>query len=641
MTEGRTGVRLRVLAGLVVFMFAALTTRLWFLQVLAYEQNAKSASDNAVHFLDVPAPRGRILDDRGNVLVGNRVSIQVTIDRQVIGDATEGVLFRLSDLLGENVKTLVRRMNDQRYSPSDPVPVAVDIQKRDAFYILEHPEEFQGVGIARVPVRTYPEGSLAAHVLGYLGFITAAKLKDPAFAGYGQNDRVGVAGVESIYEHDLRGTNGVVKYRVNSSGRNLGEIGKVDPITGDDLKLTIDANVQRLVEDSLSAGIKYARTVPDTSHPGQNLHATGGAIIVMDPTTGAIQALANYPTFQPSLFVRSLTDAEYQSRFTASTNYPLVDRAIAGQYAPGSTFKPFVALSSLYRGLANMSSSYPCPPTYQVPGDPNHQIFSNWTTANLGYMSLAGALVRSCDTIFYPLGYKYWETYYPPTNPPHLPLEKDLTSDGFGLHTDIDLPSEQPGRIPSPAWKASIHEQFPKSFPEGQWFPGDFVNMSIGQGDTLVTPLQLAQAYSGIMNDGHICVPHVGMDVQQPNGKVVRDIRSHCNRTMPYSQAQIAYVRNALAGVVSSPSGTAAYAFRGFPFSQVWVAGKTGTAQVYGKQDTSWFAAMVKAQGKEYVIVAVVEQGGHGSTTAAPIVRHVIEGLFGLPFSPFAGSVAD
>ncbi len=432
-----------------------------------------------------------------------------------------------------------------------------------------------------------------------------------------------------------------MKYRVNSAGRNLGEIGQVNPIPGNDLKLTIDANIQRLAEDSLAAGIRYARTVPDSSNPSQNLHATGGAVIVMDPTTGAIEAMANYPTFQPSIFVRSLTDAEYQSRFTASTNYPLLNRAIGGQYAPGSTFKPFVALSALYRGFANMSSSYPCPPTYMVPGDPNKQVFSNWTTANLGYMTLAGALVRSCDTIFYPLGYEYWRTYYPPTVPPHEPLEKDLGSDGFGEHTGVDLVGEQPGRIPSPEWKAQVHTGNPKAFPEGQWFPGDFVNMSIGQGDTLVTPLQLATAYSAIMNDGHICVPHVGLDVQQPGGKVVRNIRSHCNRTMPYTQAQISYVRNALAGVVSSPSGTAAYAFRGFPFSQVWVAGKTGTAQVFGKQDTSWFAAMAKAQGKEYVVVAVVEQGGHGSTTAAPIVRHVIEGLYGLPFSPFAGSVAD
>ncbi len=642
MTDGRAGVRLRVLAGLVVLMFAALTTRLWFLQVLAYEQNARSASDNAVHFVDVPAPRGQILDDTGNVvLVGNRESIQVTIDRQVIGSQTEGVLFRLSELLGVKVSVLVARMQDKRYSPTDPVPVAVDVQKRAAFYIMEHRGLFQGVGIAKVPVRTYPEGSLAAHVLGYLGFISSEKLKDPAFANYGPNDRVGVAGVESIYEHDLRGTNGVVKYRVNSSGHILDEIGRVAPVPGNDLKLTLDATIQRLAEDSLSAGIKYARTVADTSTPGQNLHATGGTVIVMDPTTGAIEALASYPTFQPSLFVRTLTDAEFQSRFTASTNYPLLDRAIQGQYAPGSTFKPFVALSALYRGLANMGTSYPCPPTYMVPKDPNKQIFSNWTPLNLGYMTLAGALVQSCDTIFYPLGYKYWETYYPPTTPPHEPLQKDLSSDGFGRHTGIDLPGEQSGRVPSPEWKASIHEQFPKSFPEGQWFPGDFVNMSIGQGDTLVTPLQLATGYSAIMNDGHVCVPHVGLDIQQPNGKVVRNIRSHCNRTLPYSQAEIAYVRNALTGVVSSPSGTASYAFSGFPFSQVWVAGKTGTAQVYGKQDTSWFAAMAKAQGKEYVVVALVEQGGHGSTTAAPIVRHVIEGLFGLPFSPFAGSVAD
>lgn len=635
MTEGRTGLRLKVLAGLVAFMFAALTTRLWFLQVLASERYRSEASQNAVRLVETPAPRGRILDAQGNVLVENRMSLVVTINRQELGDQAEGVLFRLSQVLGVSVKTLVGRLQDPRYYSFSPVPVAVDVPKNVAFYIGEHQDEFPGVSIVKTPVRTYPEGSLAAHVLGYLGQISEEQLKDPGFAGYGQNDLVGVTGVEAVYEHELRGTKGVVKYRVNANGKNLGEIGSRPPAPGDDLVLTLDTGVQRLAEQSLALGEEYARGLVDpSSATGAHYAANAGAVIVMDPQTGAILALASSPSYDPSVFGRGLTQAEYNRQFgTKSSGYPLVDRAIAGQYPPGSTFKPFIALSALKRGFVSETGSYPCPPTYQVPGDPHHQIFNNWTTSNLGYLSLASALSISCDTVFYPLGYDYWRVYYPPTDPPHEPLQQDLRSMGFGQPPGIDLPAEQDGRIPDALWKAQIHKQYPTLFPDGQWFPGDFVNMSIGQGDTLVTPLQLADAFAAIANGGHLCVPHLGLRIQRPEGTVVRRIRPHCDRRVSFAPAQLAFIRQALTDVPIT--GTAAEAFIGFPFSRVSVAGKTGTAQVPRKQDFSWFAAMTSGAGKRYVIVALVEQAGHGSTTAAPIVRRIIEGLYGIPTTQF------
>lgn len=638
MTEGRTGLRLKVLAMLVAFMFAALTTRLWFLQVLASDQFRNQAKNNAVRITDIPAPRGRILDDQGRVLVQNRMSLVVTVNKQEAGTHLEGDLYELSKLLGVSAKELAARADDPRFYVFQPVPVAADVGKRIDFYVGEHQADLPGVAVVPEPVRVYPDGSLAAHVLGYLGQISPDQLKDPAFSSYLPGDEVGVTGVEAEYEHYLRGTDGVIKYRVNSVGQNLGEIGEQQPRPGNDVTLTIDADIQKLAEQSLDQGLQYARGLFDPS-TGRNFQANAGAVVVIDPTTGAIKALASSPTFDPSLFVRSMSSNEYERRFGAAQGYPLLDRAIQGQYPPGSTYKPFVMLSALRRGIVSTSNYYPCPPSWSVPEDPLHEVFHNWTTANLGSMTLATALYESCDTVFYPIGYEYWRRYYPPTNPAIEPLQRDLQSFGFGRNTNVDLPFEQSGRVPDAAWKEAIHTQYPKSFPDGRWFPGDFVNMSIGQGDTLVTPVQIAAAYAAIQNNGRACTPHVFQQAKQPGGAVVRSFHPRCHK-IPFLQSQLDYVRSALAQVPTQ--GTAASAFVGFPFSQVSIAGKTGTAQVTGHQDYSWFAAMTEAQGKQYVVVSLVEQAGHGSTTAAPIVRRVVEGLYGLPISSFSnGGVTD
>ena len=667
MTEGKAGLRIKVLVFLVLAMFAALTARLWFLQVLAAEQFRHDASGNSLRFVDIPAKRGTIRDENGEVLVGSRNSLVLTVDRQELGNDREDVVYRLSKLLDEPAADIGALLDDTvKYYPFTPVPVATDVPERVVLYVKEHQDLFPGVDLVEQPVRTYPLGYAGAHVLGYLGQISPEKLDSPAFAGYEPGDLVGVAGVESVYEHELAGTNGIVKYRVNSVGENLGEFGRQPPVPGDDVYLTLDADTQRLAEESLRLGIRTARSTFDVSS-NRNLQANGGAVIVMNPDTGGIQAMASYPGFQPSAFAKGMSNDEFQRRFGASHSYPLLNRAIAGQYPPGSTYKPWIALSSLStrreggapgQNIASTQQSYACPPVWTAPYDENNPDailyqFHNWTTANLGFMSLAEALARSCDTVFYPMGYEYWRLYYPPPNAdgvqgnddqaPREPLQADLRRTGFGRLTNVDLPGEQEGRVPTSEWKASIHEANPKAFPDGDWFPGDFVNMSIGQGDTLVTPLQMAAAYSALMNpDGRECVPHLLDRIVDPTaGTLVRRYHPRCGHKIPFSAENLAYVRQALEGTVR-PGGTAGTAFAGFPFSQVDVAGKTGTAQVTGDQDYSWFACMVQSQGERHVIVVLVEQGGHGSTTAAPIARHIIEGLYGLPYSQVDTSqVAD
>jgi penicillin-binding protein 2 len=654
LTEGKAGVRLRVLAGLVLAMFAALTTRLWFLQVLAAEQSRRAAQSNAVRLVETPARRGEIRDASGEPLVESRQSLVLTINRQEVGASKEDVLYRLSQLLDIPAAELGERLDSNLYYPFSPVPVAIDVPEKVVLYVREHALNFPGVALQKLPVRSYPLGNAAAHVLGYLGEISAEELGGPAFADYQAGDVIGKTGVEAVYEHDLVGTPGIEKYLVNSIGEDLRLIGRQDPLPGDDVYLTLDADTQRLAEESLRLGMQHARTVFDEDS-AKYLLANAGAVVVMNPDTGGIEAMASLPTFQPSLFTRRMSNSEFERRFGAANGFPLLNRAIAGQYPPGSTYKPMIALAALSQpreGQPNQTvlsteQGYGCPPSWTVPFDEDNPeaiqyVFNNWTSANLGFMSVARSLAESCDTVYYPAGYEYWKLFYPPPwddgvegnddLPAREPLQKDLRALGFDHPTNVDLPFEEEGRVPTAVWKRDIHRENPEAFPFGQWVPGDFVLMSIGQGDTLVTPLQLAAAYSAIMNDGRACTPHV-LDrvVDGQTGADVRRYPSQCRAIRAFDQADVAYVREALTGTLRS--GTAAGAFSGFPFTQVWVAGKTGTAEVDPRQDYSWFAAMAESQGERHVVVVLVEQGGHGSTTAAPIARHIIEGLYGLEYS--------
>jgi penicillin-binding protein 2 len=654
MTDPGAGVRLKVLAALVVVMFAALTTRLWFLQVLAAERFRSQANDNAVRIVEVPAPRGVIRDVDGTVLVENKVRHVLTVNRQELGDDAERVLMKLSTLLDIPADELGERLDDalQRYYVFTPVPLVVGVSENMKLYVKEHNDSYNnslpGVDVLDLPVREYPLGSVAAHVLGYLGQISKEKLRDPGFAGYKPGDLVGISGVEGVYERDLAGTPGLTKYRVNSLGENLGVIGDLRPEAGNDVFLTIDADTQELTENSLRAGIMHARTIIESEGA---LIANAGAAVVLDPDTGGIEAMASFPSFDPSLFTRSMSSREYKRRFGTRRSSPLLNRAIAGQYPPGSTYKPFVAASALQRDIVDTSQYYPCPGSWTAPyneSDPTatQYIFDNWTSANLGSMNVATALAKSCDTIFYPMGYRYWDLFY--VNPDeeaqgvlsHEPLQRDLGYFGFGSPTRVDLPFEDDGRLPDAEWKRSTHQAYPDSFPEGEWFPGDFILMTIGQGDTLVTPLQLATAYGALENGGKVCVPHVLDHVESPEETVVRRYRPNCRRSVHIDSRYVRYISDALKGTVSTPGATATAAFSGFPFSQISVAGKTGTAEVPPKQDYSWFAAMTEGNGEKHVVVVLVEQGGHGATTAAPIARNIIEGMNGLPLTQFTTDIA-
>jgi penicillin-binding protein 2 len=615
--------RLRVLALLVVLMFIALSTRLWFLQVLATQRFDKEAVNNSVRFVYKDPLRGQIFDAQGRKLVVNQGSLELRITPDQLGDQGEAVVGRVAELTNVPIADIVAKLQDTRYLPSQAIPVAGFVPEEVDWYVSEHPDRFPGVDVAETSVPSYPFGRLAAHVLGWTGLIDANQYADLQKQGYGQNDIVGKSGLEAVYEQYLRGQRGKQKLIVNADGETIQALGTIAPTPGDDLQLSLDARVQRLAEKALAEGMARARSYHDAT--GNSLRANAGSVVVLDANTGGVVAMASNPGFDPSWYVHGLTPQQQKYLFK-NENAPSVNRAIQLSYTPGSSFKPITGLAAVKEGFASLSGSYDCVGQYTHPNDTSGTVFNNWTSINLGYMSIGHALEVSCDTVFDAFGSDfYFKWAQNPLGDNGDVLERDLHEWGFESPTGIDLPSETQGLVPDPGWAATR----PDLFDNGTWIPGGDILTMIGSGYVQVTPLQLAQAYAAIANGGHLCRPHLVDQIMGPDGAVDKRVEDRCDRMVPYSPQQLGYIRSALRSVVSS--GTAQCAFAGFPTSQIAVAGKTGTAErEKGKQDTSWFASMVgpDPEHPQYVVVTMVEQGGFGGQTAAPITRQVIDALY-------------
>jgi penicillin-binding protein 2 len=634
--------RLRVLALLVALMFVALSTRLWFLQVLATDRFEKDARTNSVRIIATEPLRGKIYDDHNRVLVGNDASIVVRVNRSKLGPQPEAVERRLANLLRMKVEELRTNLRTNQYFSYQPIPVAVYTETKPLSgqkmslgqaveaAISEHPAQFPGVDVTHTSVRSYPHDRLAAQILGYLGPINRHEYARLAEKGYAQSDQIGRSGLEQVYEPYLRGVPGKQKYIVNSDGDTIRVLGGIPATPGDDLHLTLDVPSQRAVEQELQRGLLAARKLTDSNN--DPLRANAGAVVVMNAHTGGIIAMASQPSYDPSWLVNGPTKAE-QKYLYSPVYTPMINRAIQLPYIPGSTFKPITGLAAVKEGFASLTGYYDCSPTYIQPGDVSGTEFHNWTTFDLGPMTLHTALEKSCDTVFYRFGTPFWTHYAENQGSPDAELlQRDLREWNFGSPTGIDLPAESSGLVPDAAWA----EANPKIFPFGP-VPGLDIRTMIGSTYVTATPLQMAEAYAAIANGGHLCRPHLVASVKAPDGAVVKSPDAKCDRTLPYTESQLSYIRTALASVVTS--GTAACPFEGFPFSEVSVAGKTGTAERPPHQDTSWFIAMVGKPGQQpdYVVATMVEQGGFGSQVAAPIARSVIERLEGLSDTPHPG----
>ena len=617
----RNRLRIAFLGIVILSLFSALVARLWFLQVLTGNAYKTAAQGQAVRLVPIEPSRGRILDRNGETLVRNRPSLVVSVRKDELKNR-EQTLERLSALLGMPRQEIEERLGDKRVPPYTAVPIKEDVPENAIVYLMEHRDLFPGVVGEMRPVRVYPHGTLAAHLLGYTGEITAEQLEDAHYKGFKAGSSVGRGGIEYAYERELHGTPGVVKLQVDASGAVRGEpLGRLEPVTGYDVVTTVDARVQQIVEESLGLGIARAQSIFD-QESGKHYLATGGGAVVLDPRNGEIIASASFPTYDPGAFVGGISQAEFDALAKNPAN-PLLDRVTQAAFPPGSTFKIVTAGAALQEGIATTAGRYDCPPSYRFAD----RTFRNWRPQDSGMITVSQALTESCDTVFYQFAGQFWQRF---RKDGAEVLQDYARKFGFGRKTGIEVPYEKVGRVPDEAWLQEMNARYPKAFPFKVWLPGYTINMGIGQGDVLATPLQLATAYGAIANGGTLWQPHVGMRIQE--GNRVTTVPAKQTGTLPVSPAALEPIKRGLERVVT-PGGTSAGAFAGFPLDRFPVAAKTGTAEIKPKQPYAWFAAYAPAQNPQYVVAVMLEEGGHGGETAAPIARRILEGLFNLPLS--------
>jgi penicillin-binding protein 2 len=574
--------RVLALGAVSVTLFVTLFTRLGQLQLAQQPAYAARSQANRIRSVPIEAPRGTIVDRRGRVLVDNRWAHRLLLDPRLPASARAPVLARLSALLGVPEPTLAARLSDPRFRPPRPVPLADDLAEDVVVAIREHADELPGVVLERHPLRRYPHGSLAAHLLGTVG------------------ERGGRSGVEAAFERLLGGRAGAERLEVDSRGQLLGALTTVAPRAGNGLRLTLDIDVQAAAEQALGERMVTAG-------------APGGAVVALDVTDGSVLGMASAPAFDPAALTGSVSDAAWAALHDPAAHAPLNNRALQGLYAPGSTFKPVTALAGLETGAITAATVVEDRGALQVGG----RLFRNARSKAHGRVDLRRALAVSSDVYFYALG--------PRLMGQSEPLPAMARRLGLGRPTGIGLGSERSGRVPDAAWKAQAHRRLPTAFPDPRWYPGDSVNLAIGQGDLLVTPLQLALAYAALGNGGDVLQPRL----TAPPG-AAPTVRSRAGLDPAARQA----VLDGLRAAVADPAGTAAAVFAGFPLDRFPVAGKTGTAQVAGHADTSLFAALVPAGAPRFAVVVVVEEAGFGSAVAAPVARRVIEALVASVGSP-------
>lgn len=653
-SESSSVLRLTFLAVLIITAFVALFARLWFLQVLAGDRYVELADHNRLRQVVTEAPRGAILGADGEELVRNRAALAISADRLVLLDS-EGepaddeaarVIERLAVLLEIDDEEVLERLSSQRRSPFRPVPIATDVAPEIAFAVQEQRELFPGVVAETIPVREYPHGTLASHLVGYIGEISAEELLDERFTDYRAGDLVGRTGLEQSYEVDLRGTAGQRLLVVNARGDVLDVQRDREPIPGDDLVTTLDLELQEAVETLLEDGIIASRDIQRDD--GQFLPSTAGSAVVLDARTGAILAMASYPAYDPSRFVGGVDPGYLDELLDPDNESPLLNRAIAGEYPPGSVFKTASGAAYVEAGHITPRGTVECAPAFELGGN----TFRNWNRGvNEGPMDLSDALMRSCDTYFYELAFDQWLAEERQDDPDEVLIDV-AERFGFGVRTQVDLPGERAGRVPGRAWRQEYWLERRDDYCRqadladpgtptrelftdlcrfgGAWRGGDAVNSSIGQGDILSTPLQVAAAYQAVANDGVLLRPHLGAEVRSPTGELVRTIEPEPLGRLDLGDQTLSVLQEGLRRTVMEPRGTANSAFDGFPLGDIPVAGKTGTAEIRPRVPYAWFAAYAPADDPEIVVAVNVEQGGGGSQTAAPIARNIMAHHFGV-----------
>ncbi len=672
MHEDPQWLRMRIFAFLALSLLGALGARLWFLQTVEHERFEFEAQTNVLEPVFEEAPRGRILDRNGKVLVDNKVVQVVTIDRAELAgldDAARQELFvRLAIAVSRSGRltkadAIADEIADRSYGPFERIPVAIDVDPDLLVFIGERKDEFPGVEVVQRTVRSYPYGSLAAHVLGYVGPITRAEwelVTDPdeqSDKPYQLNDEIGKTGVERVFETELRGVPGISYLKVDRSSNVIGEDKdrRRDPEPGNDVWLTIDIDYQALAEKELNDGLAMARrqVIRDPTDPPYI--ASAGSVVMTDPQTGGVLAMASYPTYEPADFVNGISLTQF-NELTSEDNFsPILNRAIQGQYAPGSTFKLVTAYAALQEGvlgtgedaIRGIYDAYLDQGDYTYSGcfeDSDTCIYRSPFVGSRR-VDLSAALTVSSDTYFYEIGGEgFWTRPNEDVNGDGVTedegIQKWANLMGLGTDTGIQLPYERGGAVPDRDYYRS---QFDLGvFGTDQWFGGSTINLAIGQGELLVTPLQLANTYATFANGGRVHQPNIGLKVTEAGDEddVIREIGPRVLRDLAMPSEFHEPIEQGLLGVPrsdGSATGTAWRAFSDvdFPLGSWPVAGKTGTAEVNDKADTSLFAAYGPTDNPGYgifideepsvAIAVALEEAGFGSSAAAPVAARILQ----------------
>jgi len=634
--------RLSMLGVVAVALFAALFARLYDLQVVGASEFKVQAEANRVREVLVPAPRGRILDRKGRVLVDNKVDVVVAVDRSkftVLGEKKGTVLLtRLAEELnragkqGVTAEKLQKRINNQKFSRYAPVPVASGVPEQLKIYMEEHAAEFPSVVVTRATVRSYPYGPLAANVVGYTAKISENELKLNEKIGgpkpYNLNDDIGKSGVEKAYEGDLRGTPGRRKIEVDANGDPVRVISETLPKPGSDVYLTLDIDIQALAQQRLEQGLAGAR------HTAKGGEAERGAVVVEDPNNGQVLAMASYPTFDVSAFVDGIDNAEWAYLQDPANDYPLNNWAIQGLWASGSTFKLFTGYAALKSGLMSGDTVFYDRGGYLIPGCSGAKCYrSNAGGAAHGAIRIDRALTVSSDAYFYNVGAQFFlqqERFGG-----EEAMQSYIKMFGIGQKTGIPLSEESSGRLPTPQWRRDYCTRLDC---DTKWRTGDNVNLAVGQGDMVLTPLQLANGYATFANGGTRYQPQIALKIDPPGAAQPAAVKPKVIGKVDLPPE----VREPLLrGLIQVPiSGTARGAFSGFDLNGFPIAGKTGTAQVQGKMDTAVFSAFGPLPAPRYQVSVIMDESGFGGRAAAPVARALFDALSGavpLPPAPLGG----
>ncbi len=595
----RLALRTAVLGGLAVALFGVLFFRLWDLQVLSGEEYLAEAKNNRTREFKVIAPRGDILDRDGNVLVDNRTSLALQLNMQKLpADPAEekAMLTRLGKLAHMSLRKVRRTIREsEEVAAGAPVTLRKDVGYDLVYYLEENQREFPGVAVQPVFVRAYPDGTRAAHVVGSVGEVSEEELKEARYESLEPGDEVGKGGVEYTYDHYLRGEPGLTKIQVNALGQPTpgGQLVSQPPTPGDNLKLTIDPEVQAAGESAL--GSFY---LP-------------GAFVTMNVDNGEILGMGSSPTFDPSVLTPPMTQAQVNELYRDPVSAPLTNRATESYYPVGSTFKVITALAALEGGEVTLSEPMLDDGSIEVGG----QEFQNAGGVALGSVDMTSALQQSSDVYFYTLGLRMWETNQ---------LQDWAAKLGIGKESGLDIPGETgtESLVPSKKWRDDL---FAEGGTDRPWSAGDNIQLAIGQGDLQTNPLQLAIAYAALANGGTIVTPHVGLEVEDAAGRVLEEFDPKPRRKVEIDPGYRAAVLEGLHQAAQVSGGTSYGVFGGFP---VPVAGKTGTVERDGQGDQSWYAVVAPYPDPRIVTIVTVADGGFGAEAAAPAALRILEAYF-------------